>query len=328
MTEVSRIPYFDGHCDTIWRCMQAEPVEGYGDTEPERRAYFDASRELRSNGGHVDLLRGSLYGRRAQFFALYDDAAALAKPVWPYLCAMHRWFTDQLAANGDLAVLCRTGVEVDEAVSAHKTAALLSIEGADLLDCALPRLEEAARWGVRLLNPVWNNANALSGSCAQDADRGLSQLGRAFLTRMDALGILVDVSHLSDAGFWDVIRLTRRPVTASHSNARAICPHRRNLTDDMFRAIRDTGGVVGLNFYRDFVGGDRMDDLVAHVEHFLALGGERTLALGGDLDGCEALAAGMTDVTGAAALYDALRLRGYDDGLLEDLFWNNWRRLL
>ena len=136
MTPISQIPYFDGHCDTIWRCMQTEPVADYGDTEQARRAYFAACRDLRQNDGHVDLLRGSRYGRRAQFFALYDDAAALPSgTAWPHLCQMHQWFTQQLAESADLTVLCRTGREVDAAVSSGRAAALLSIEGADLLDC-------------------------------------------------------------------------------------------------------------------------------------------------------------------------------------------------
>ena len=149
-----------------------------------------------------------------------------------------------------------------------------------------------------------------------------------FVREMGQLGVYADVSHLSDPGFWDLFRMTERPVVASHSNARALCPHRRNLTDDMFRAIRDTGGVVGINLYADFVGGDSMEQLIAHIERFLSLDGEKTVALGGDLDGCEALAAGFSGVQDVAKLYQALEERGYPQTLLEDIFWNNWRRIL
>ena len=145
---------------------------------------------------------------------------------------------------------------------------------------------------------------------------------------MEELNIYADVSHLSDPGFWDVMRQARRPVVASHSNSRALCSHRRNLTDDMFRALRDTGGVVGINLNRPFVGGPSIDDLVAHVEHFLSLNGEKTVAIGGDLDGCEALAAGFSGVQDVVKLYQALEERGYPQTLLEDIFWNNWRRIL
>ena len=310
VTEIRNIPYFDGHCDTIYECM------GKG-------------RSLRENSGHVDLMREQRYGRRAQFFALFDNVRELPEgTAWTKLCQMHDWFCAQAAENADVMALCRTGAEVDAAAAQHKTAALLSIEGADLLDCDMAHLETAASWGVRLLNPVWNTANALCGSCAQEPERGLSARGVEFVARMEELGIHTDVSHISDAGFWDVLRRAKRPVVASHSNARAICPHRRNLTDDMFRAIRDTGGVVGINLYADFVGGDSMEQLIAHIERFLSLDGEKTVALGGDLDGCEALAAGFSDVQDVAKLYQALEERGYPQTLLEDIFWNNWRRIL
>ena len=284
VAEIRNIPYFDGHCDTIYECM------GKG-------------RSLRENSGHVDLMRGQRYGRRAQFFALFDNVRELPEgTAWTKLCQMYDWFCAQAAENADVMALCRTGAEVDAAAAQHKTAALLSIEGADLLDCDMAHLETAASWGVRLLNPVWNNANPLCGSCAQEPERGLSARGVEFVARMEELGIHTDVSHISDAGFWDVLRRTKRPVVASHSNARAICPHRRNLTDDMFRAIRDTGGVVGINLYADFVGGDSMEQLIAHIERFLSLDGEKTVALGGDLDGCEALAAGFSGVQDVAKL--------------------------
>lgn len=310
MTDIREIPYFDGHCDTIYHCTHT-------------------GGELRENGGYLDLLRGQRYARRAQFFALFDDAATLPPgEAWPQVCAMHEWFVRQLEANKDLAVFCRSGAEIDAAAASGKTAALLSLEGADLIGCKVKNLYTAAGWGVRLMNPVWNNANALSGSCVQDTERGLSQAGRNFLQHMEALHILPDVSHISDAGFWDVLRLTHGPVVASHSNARALCAHPRNLTDDMFRALRDSGGVVGINLYRCFVGGASMDDLAAHIEHFLSLDGEKTVAIGGDLDGCEALAAGMHDVASVAELYEALTRRGYGEALLADIFWNNWRRVL
>ena len=325
------IPYFDAHCDTIWRCMVTEPVADYGETEAERRAYFQAGGSLRKNGGHIDLERSRGFAGRGQFFALYDDVKSLPPDTaWQRCREMHDWFLRELADNEDMAVLCRTGDEANAAVRSGRMAAFLSVEGADLLNCKVENLYTAADWGVRLLNPVWNNANALCGSCAQEPECGLSARGVEFVARMEELGIHTDVSHISDAGFWDVLRRAKRPVTASHSNSRepGLCPHRRNLADDMFRAIRDTGGVVGINLYADFVGGDSMEQLIAHIERFLSLDGEKTVALGGDLDGCEALAAGFSGVQDVAKLYQALEERGYPQTLLEDIFWNNWRRTL
>ena len=325
------IPYFDAHCDTVYRCLETGETSAldYGDSREEQCRYYAASAHLRRNGGHIDLERSRQFSRCAQFFALFHDAAeAPADGLWAQCRRMHDFFLREMVDNADIVCHCRTGREVDEAAAAGKTAALLSIEGADLLDCDVHKVETVTHWGVRLLNPVWNRANVLSGTNAEDPERGLSAKGRDFIRALEEYGIYPDVSHLSDAGFWDLVHIARRPIVASHSNARAVCPHRRNLTDDQFRAIRDSGVVVGLNLYLHFVGQPTMDALVAHVEHFLALDGEKTLCLGGDLDGCEALAAGMTGMQDVPKLYEALKARGYSDALLEDIFWNNLRRLI
>ena len=325
------IPYFDAHCDTVYRCLETGETSAldYGDSREEQCRYYAASAHLRKNGGHIDLERSRQFSRCAQFFALFHDAAeAPADGLWAQCRRMHDFFLREMADNADIVRHCRTGREVDETVAEGKTAALLSIEGADLLDCDVHKVETVAQCGLRFLNPVWNRANVLSGTNAEEPERGLSAAGRDFIHVLEEHAIYPDVSHLSDAGFWDLVHIARRPIVASHSNARAVCPHRRNLTDDQFRAIRDSGGVAGLNLYLHFVGQPTMDALVAHVEHFLALDGEKTLCLGGDLDGCEALAAGMAGMQDVPKLYEALKARGYGDALLEDIFWNNLRRLI
>ena len=325
------IPYFDAHCDTVYRCLETGETSAldYGDSREEQCRYYAASAHLRKNGGHIDLERSRQFSRCAQFFALFHDAAeAPADGLWAQCRRMHDFFLREMDDNADIARHCRTGREVDETVAEGKTAALLSIEGADLIECDVQKVETVAQWGVRFLNPVWNRANVLSGTNAEEPERGLSAAGRDFIHVLEEHAIYPDVSHLSDAGFWDLVHIARRPIVASHSNARAVCPHRRNLTDDQFRAIRDSGGVAGLNLYLDFVGQPTMDALVAHVEHFLALDGEKPRWLGGDLDGCEALAAGMTGMQDVPKLYETLKARGYGDALLEDIFWNNLRRLI
>ena len=322
------IPYFDAHCDTIHRCaIRPSDTVGLAD---EIRAYFADVENLRQNRGHVDLTRGSQFGRYAQFFALYHDPDyAPVDGLWAQCLRMHDCFLREMEANTDLVRHCRSAEEVRAAAEDGKIAALLSVEGADLLDCDLSRIETVAAWGVRLFNPVWNHPNILSGTNCRDKERGLSEQGREFIRGLEENGIYADVSHISDPGFWDLIHMSRRPVVASHSNSRAVCDHPRNLTDDMFKAIRDSGGVVGINLYRNFVGKTgSMEELVAHVEHFLALDGEKTLCMGGDLDGCESLAGGMSGVQDVPRLYEALCQRGYSDSLLEDIFWNNLMRLL
>ena len=307
------IPYFDAHCDTLSRC--------------EERGCA-----LRENDGHLDLLRLKAYRRAAQLFAIFHDGAKAPPDGMFAECRRQQaLFVRELAANSDIAAPCRTAAEVERANAACKVAALLSCEGAELLDCDPANLDWAREAGVRAVNITWNHANALAGSHIDAPEHGLSDLGRSFVRRAQELDILIDVSHCSDAAFWDLMDMTEKPVLATHSDARAVCAHTRNLTDDMFRAVAETGGVVGVNFYVPFVashGAAGMDDILRHFDHFLALGGAKHLALGADRDGCDALAGGMRGVEDMPMLWNALRAHGYDNALLEDIFYNNLLRVL
>lgn len=295
---------FDGHCDTLARCL----ATGEG---------------LRKNTGRVDFARCAALGQHAQIFAVFADSAAVNEPLYAIAQRQHALLERECARNADLVRRCRTARDVRAAWAAGKTAALLGIEGAELLDCDPGRLDDAAAWECVYVTLTWNHANVLAGShCDAPAQ------GRAFVRALYAHRMLPDVSHLSEAAAWDVVRLGLGPVIASHANSRAVCAHTRNLSDDLFCAIRDSGGVVGLNLYTDFLGGDGMDAVVRHVEHLLDLGGDKSLALGGDLDGCDTLGGGITGVQDYPTLYAALAARGYDSALLQDLFADNWLRVL
>ena len=179
------------------------------------------------------------------------------------------------------------------------------------------------------MNPTWNRANALGGSNAEDVDRGLTDQGKAFVRRAEELGVLVDVSHLSDPGFWDVADTLSCPFFASHSDSRAVFSHPRNLTDAQFTAIIEHNGVAGLNLFAEFVGGEAdLEAIAAHLDRWLELGGEQNIALGGDLDGCSPLAGSMAGVQDYERLYHFLRSRGYSQALLQDLFFNNLMRVV
>lgn len=303
--------YFDGHCDTISR----------GEQTGER---------LLQNSGHVDLVRGGEFAAYAQIFALFFDAGNAPGTLFPIAKRLHARLMQEVSANHDRITFCRTAAEVCCAAKAGKIAALLGIEGAELLDCRIENIPIAAAWGTRYLTLTWNYANAISGSNQQCVHCGLSDYGRRFVRGLYRCGILPDVSHLSDAGFWDLVSMELGPVIASHSNSRAICDHPRNLTDDMFSAIVQTGGVVGINFFQEFVGGAEQGfaSLLRHVDHFLDLGGENALCLGGDLDGCDHLCGGMQGLQSIPTLYDAFRTHGYDAPLLNKLFYENWLRML
>ena len=307
---MKKIRYFDAHCDTIFRSF----ITGEG---------------LRSNGGHIALDRADVFEAYAQVFTFFfsaDDAPE--EGMLSVAKKMYDLFKSELEANSDLMTHCKTAADISKNADSGKISAILSIEGADLLECDPDNIELAKEWGVRLINPTWNCANALSGTHCRESDRGLSDLGRAFVKTAEAANIMMDVSHLSEKGFWDLTEIAEKPIVASHSNSRAVFDHSRGLTDDQFKAICQTGGVVGLNFYTGFVGVDpTIDDLIRHLEHFLDLGGEKHVALDGDLDGCEATVKEITAFQDAPKLYAALEKRGYSTELLEDIFWNNWIRI-
>lgn len=305
------IDLFDGHCDTISRRLE----EGGG---------------LWENDGHMDLKRTRKFRRYAQFFAIFGDKDEHPDlPLWEQCQRQYALFQKESKENGAYLIHCRTGAEARSAFQSGRTAAFLSVEGAELIDCDLGRLEQVYAMGVRAVNLTWNHANALSGSNAEEPDRGLTERGRAFVRRMEELKMLVDVSHLSDPGFWDVVAMAKKPFFASHSNARAIFPAHRNLTDGQFTAIIEHHGVAGLNMYSAFLGEDPdIDTVVAHLEHFLALGGEKSIALGGDWDGISAMPRGLTGIGDMDRLYERLLQKNYHEALVRGVFFENLMRVV
>lgn len=302
---------FDGHCDTLSRC-------------------FHTGENFSNAQGHWNIDKAKTFTACAQFFAAFSGQEPRPDAsLYPVYQAQEDLLKRQIGANAHAMALCATAGQCRRAWDQGKIAAFFSVEGAELLDCKVENLYAAARQGVRAINLTWNHPNALSGSNCAQADRGLTAQGRDFVRTMEELGVLVDVSHLSDPGFWDVVRMARAPIIASHSNSRAACFHPRNLTDDQFTAIMELQGTVGLNLAADFLpGAPDLDDVVRVLEHFLDLGGEDTVALGGDWDGVERLPVGISDVTGWALFYRRLQERGYGQELLDKLFYKNLMRVV
>ena len=304
--------YFDMHCDTLYELCHG-------------------SESLRTNEKlHISLNKSAHFVHYAQFFAMFcgtkeveDDADADHR-----LTALLETAEREFSENADLLRLCRTGEELAAAQAAGKAAAFLTVEGADILPDEAA-LERAWRAGVRLVTLTWNHRNRYGCSAKLDQSEGLTAAGRDFVRSCEEKNILLDVSHLSDAGFYDLLRTARRPFVASHSNSRAVCPVFRNLTDEMFREIADMGGVVGINLCPAFLhsGGDdagaSIDDIVRHIEHFLELGGEKTVCMGADWDGIDSLPRGVDSVASVPRIREALAARGYDDALLDAIFYDN-----
>ena len=306
-----RFPVFDLHCDTALALL-GEDVNQAG--------------SLASNKGHIDLNRAEKLAGYCQCFACFTT---------PFMEQWHH-ITPTLVFEREIATIQR---EIDknknrisiayspEDVIANlekgKMSAILTIEGPAGFGFDPELLESMFLAGFRISTLGWNESNPLTGS--NQTGGGLTDLGKAYVRQAQSLGILVDVSHISDEGFWDIMKITQAPVIASHSNSRALCNHSRNLTDDMFCAIRDSGGVVGINQFADFLGQKpTLDTVCDHIFHFLELDPEgRHVALGGDLDGCEVLAEGFEGVQSYDALADRLIARGLDAATVQNIYWNN-----
>lgn len=304
---VSRIPVFDAHCDTISRALWK-------------------SEGIFRNTGMVELEKtAEAFDCYCQIFALFANSARPGHATYDDLLSC---FREQMTANCTHICHCRTAEEAEAANRQGKAAAFLSVEGAELLNCSIDELERAAADGVIAVNLTWNHANEISGSGRDQPERGLSSLGRDFVRRMQELGVLVDVSHLSDPGFWDVIEIASKPIIASHSNARSVWNHTRNLTDEQITAIIKNQGVIGLNFYRDFIGhGEDFEAVRAHLEHILDLGGANHVALGGDWDGCDTISQ-LPTIVELNDLYEYLLSCGFGEAFLNDLYFNNLMRVV
>ncbi len=303
---------FDAHCDTVSRC------------------YRDGG-HLWEREGHLDIKRTKSFGRYGQFFALFcdDEDIERGKAFSQVYEEQYLLFCREVYACRDHLTFCKTGAQAEGAFSKGKAAAFLSVEGAELLSCSLDKLHEAWMRGVRAVNLTWNRANELSGSNCDFPERGLTPRGRAFVRRMEELGVLVDVSHLSDRGFWDVLLMAQKPVIASHSNSRAVWDCPRNLTDRQFTAIIENGGVAGLCMYEEFLGEDAgLSTVVAHLEHFLSLGGEKHVCIGGDWDGCAKLPRGVNGIEDMERLRELLLRRNYSETLISAIFHRNLMRIV
>ena len=308
-----KFPVFDLHCDTALRLL-GDDVNQAG--------------SLNQNAGHIDLTRAEKLPGYCQCFACFttpymkDEKWYGLSPVVVFereIATIQR----EVDKNKKKIGLVYSADDIRANYEKGKMSALLTIEGPAGFDFDPELLEPMFQAGFRISTLGWNESNALTGS--NQTGEGLTDLGREYVRNAQNLGILVDVSHISDAGFWDIMKITQAPVIASHSNSRAVCGHARNLTDDMFRAICETGGVAGYNFCRDFTGENaNLDTVCDHIFHFLELdpAGEH-IALGGDLDGVEHTPDGFEGVQSYPALADRLEARGLTETLIRKIFWQN-----
>jgi len=228
-------------------------------------------------------------------------------------------------ANHPNMIVVDSAIDVERCKATNKVGAILSLEGVDGLQGHLFLASLMYRLGVRFAGLTWNAMNWAADGVLEDTGAGLSSLGRDFVHRCNELGITIDVSHLSEKSFWDVWKASNKPIIASHSNAKAVCNHPRNLTDEQIKAIVNCEGLIGLTYVPWFVadgGMVTMDDLLKHINHMLALGAENQLMLGSDFDGIDQYIDGLCTPRDVNQL-EALLLQTYDREFVEKMMWRN-----
>lgn len=314
--------FIDMHCDTI------------------SSIYLDRMggevKKLRENNGHVDLARLKKGGCLAQNFALFT---ILKKDPDPYGFARGacRLFKEELAENDDMI---RQAVTVEEILRNDRDgrmSGVLTIEEGGICNGSTDVLRDFYREGVRMMTLTWNYENDLAypnkvdmntGISMPETEHGLKKKGIEFVELMEEIGMAVDVSHLGDAGFWDVAEIMKKPFAASHSNARAIAGHTRNLTDEMIRTMAERGGVMGINYCPVFLD-DREDGgtscisaMVRHIKHIRNVGGIECIGLGSDFDGIS----GTLEIDSPSAVHlleEALYRNGFTQTEVEKIFYRN-----
>lgn len=319
----------DMHCDTISALYAME------------RGGHPAA--LYENELHVDLCRMNEAGYLLQNFALFVNQRK-CEDVTDLAWKMYDLYKRELDRNVDILAPMTCYADLERNQQEGKMSAMLTLEEGAILKGSRKILQEFFDAGVRMITLTWNYPNELGFPAAGDTigdiacgavngaletGQGLTECGRDMVEAMEDLGVIVDVSHLSDAGFYDVARCAKKPFVASHSNARAVCAAKRNMTDDMIRTLGLHGGVMGLNFYPDFLGEKtpgRLSDVVTHAKHIVNVGGIDVLGLGSDFDGIE----GNVELPGAQAmplLQDALLKGGFKSSEVDKIMEGNVLRV-
>lgn len=314
-TKVGLASIADAHCDTLMLLTGEHPVAG----------------SLTENlPGHLDLPRMLEAGVGLQFFALFTEPShgpgLNLRRILEMIAAFHR---SVAMSEGRLRPVLTAH---DVAPQEGSVAGLLAVEGLSAIAGSVEVLESLHMLGVRSAMLTWNERNDLAdGALDQGSGGGLSVAGKAIVRAMQRLHMVLDVSHLGEKGFWDLLDASEGPFIASHSNARSLCEHPRNLRDEQLKALASRGGVAGMNFYSGFIVADgpaKMDDLMRHIGHIADLVGPQHIGLGSDFDGIHAWPEGLGGVQDYPNLRQALAKAGFSDAESEGILGGNLRRVL
>lgn len=319
--------YIDMHCDTLSMGMMHHKKT----ITKLQGSMLDIERLIRADAG-------------AQFFAMFVPQRNM--PQWygldkmpeheVLLENMKEIFTETLKENEDRMAFAQSYEEMQKNLKNGKVSAFLTMENGYAVRRKMENLKKFHDWGVGLMTLTWNDPNCFGQNHSSDRtlmQTGLTDFGKEAISYMNDLGMLIDVSHLSDGGFYDVAELTRKPFVASHSNCRELSPSTRNLTDDMIRILAEKGGVAGINFEPTFLNRDqndchsRISCMCDHVEHFIKIGGVECVGIGSDFDGIDGEFE-LSDCTKMELLFEELYRRGVSDDVIDKIAFGNVARVI
>ena len=344
--------FFDGHNDVLFRLFLKNKKDSHQD-------FLQGDNE-----GHLDFPRMQQSGFKGGFFAIYvpsqeEEIASSDKPVKYDLMANDQYslplpapvsvmealpivlkkvaLLSKIEKNSNQEIkICLNGKEVEDTFHNKKLAIIMHIEGAECIDPNFYNLEVLYRAGLRSVGPVWSRPTIFGEGVpfafphTPDTGKGLTDFGKELIKNCNLLNMIIDTSHLNEKGFWDIAKYSHSPLVATHSNAHVICPHTRNLTDKQLDAIKETQGMVGVNFAPAFLRGDGkmlketpLQLIVDHFKYLVDKLGDDKVGFGSDFDGVMVPQA-LVDVTGMPKIIDLMRLQGFDDAVLKKLCYENW----
>lgn len=298
---------FDAHCDTIYEIAKQNTA-------------------LCRNNLHLDIERMERFDTYIQIFAAFVDKKSIRCTPMEHCLALIEKYRRE-TENGRISRI-ETIKDLERSKNGGRYA-ILSIEGGEALGGDISAIDMYYRLGVRLITLTWNWANEIADGVAESRGGGLTEFGREAVKAMEESGIVIDVSHISEKGFWDVAEITKYPFVASHSCAKALCGHRRNLTDEQIKLMIDRNCCIGVNFYPPFLSDNDADihSITEHIGYMLSLGGKNTVGLGSDFDGVDCLPRGIRGVQDMTELIKCMESSGIDDNVIEKILFKNFYRL-
>ena len=329
---------FDGHNDLLLRLWLEKDYNG--------KSFFQSTR-VRDNNGHLDLKSAQSGGFVGGFFAIFcPSPGELLSTDRAVICEAKDTANKMISTAKNMALenpkafaIVLNNNDIFNSIKKKTIACILHFEGAEMINSNLSNLDYFFEQGIRSIGPVWSRPNAFGYGVpfgfpgTPDQGPGLTNEGKNLIRECDNLGILIDLSHLNEAGFWDVSRISKKPLIATHSNAHRLCKSPRNLTDDQLAAIKDTEGIVGLNFATGFLRKDggrdtnTRQEMINHLDFLINILGDDKVALGSDFDGA-IIPDFIGNCSGLTNLVQLMKENEYDDELIEKICSKNWINFL